>query len=70
MGIPRSKEWKKVDGYDYDKLIYEKRYLESGGFARIVINNPKKLNAFTGNMTICIYLRHRQMKSKNPHAAG
>jgi len=55
MAIPRNKEWKKVDGYDYEKLIYEKRYLENGGVARITMNNPKKLNAFTGDMIRNMY---------------
>ena len=55
MAIPGNKEWKKVDGYDYDKLIYEKRYFENGGVARITFNNPKKLNAFTGNMIRNMY---------------
>ena len=48
MAIPTHKEWKKVEGYDYDDLFYEKKYFEIGGAARITINRPKSLNAFTG----------------------
>lgn len=59
MPIPLNKEWKKVDGFDYDDLIYEKKYLENGGVARMMINNPKKLNAFTGktirHMYECVF---------------
>lgn len=59
MTIPNYKEWKKVENYEYDDLIYEKKYLETGGVARMSINRPKSLNAFTGD-TIrhiwdCIY---------------
>ncbi|MFC1859472.1 enoyl-CoA hydratase-related protein [Thermodesulfobacteriota bacterium] len=49
MGIPNYKEWMKVEGYDYDDLIYEKKYLETGGIARMTINRPERLNAFTGD---------------------
>ena len=49
MGIPTHKEWKQVEGYDYDDLIYEKKYFETGGVARMTINRPERLNAFTGN---------------------
>jgi len=49
MAIPTNREWKKVEGYDYDDLIYEKKYLESGGIARMTINRPESLNAFTGD---------------------
>ncbi|RLB05494.1 MAG: 1,4-dihydroxy-6-naphthoate synthase [Deltaproteobacteria bacterium] len=59
MGIPKYKEWKRVEGYDYDDLIYEKKYLPSGGVARITINRPEKLNAFTGatirHMWECVF---------------
>lgn len=48
MGLPKNTEWQKVEGYDYDDLIYEKKYLELGGIARMTINRPKALNAFTG----------------------
>jgi dihydroxynaphthoic acid synthetase len=48
MSIPWNKGWQKVEGYDYDDLIYEKKYLQSGGVAKMMINRPEKLNAFTG----------------------
>jgi len=48
MAIPTHNEWKKVEEYDYDDLIYEKKYFKTGGAARITINRPKSLNAFTG----------------------
>jgi len=49
MSIPTYKEWRKVEGYDFDDVIFEKRYLETGGVARMTINRPESLNAFTGN---------------------
>jgi len=59
MGVPTYREWKKVEDYDYDDLIYEKKYIETGGIARITINRPDKLNAFTGatirRMWECVY---------------
>ena len=59
MGIPTNKEWLKVEGYEYDDLIYEKKYRESGGVARMTINRPKQLNAFTGttirHMWECVF---------------
>jgi len=48
MAVPSNREWEKVDGYDYEDLIYEKKYLELGGVARMTINRPDKFNAFTG----------------------
>jgi len=42
-------DWKVVEGYEFTDIIYEKKYhadLE-GGIARITINRPHKLNAFT-----------------------
>ena len=50
MGIPTNRDWKRVHGFDYENLIYEKKYLENGGVARLMINNPNKLNAFTGGI--------------------
>lgn len=37
------KEWKKVPGFDFKDIIYEKR----PGVARITINRPEAYNAFT-----------------------
>ncbi len=59
MGIPWNREWKQVEGYEYEDLIYEKKYLDTGGIARISINRPDKLNAYTGttirHMWECVY---------------
>jgi len=59
MALPTYKEWQKVEDYDYDDLIYEKKYFDLGGVARIMINRPKSLNAFTGatirHMWECIF---------------
>lgn len=59
MAIPKHAEWKKVEGYDYDDLNYEKKYFELGGVARMTINRPKQLNAFTGatirHMWECVF---------------
>jgi len=59
MGIPNYKKWVKVEGYDYDDLIYEKKYLETGGVAKMTINRPTKMNSFTGatirHMWECVY---------------
>ena len=49
MAIPTHKEWQKVEGYDYDDLIYEKKYFGTGGVARMTMNRPAQLNAFTGD---------------------
>ena len=43
MALEWHKEWRKVEGYDYDDLIYEKKYLESGGVARLTINRSQRL---------------------------
>lgn len=48
MSIPMNKTWQEVDGYDYEDLLYEKKYLDDGGIARLTINRPDKMNAFTG----------------------
>ena len=59
MAIPTNKEWQKVEDYEYDDLIYEKKYRETGGVARITINRPKQLNSFTGatirHMWECVF---------------
>jgi dihydroxynaphthoic acid synthetase len=59
MTTPNHKEWQTVQGYEYDDLIYEKKYLTTGGVARITINRPKALNSFTGatvrHIWECIY---------------
>ena len=40
--------WKTVGGFDFTDIIYEKKFLDSGGgVGRITINRPEVLNAFT-----------------------
>lgn len=55
MPIPFNKSWKVVEGYEYEDLIYEKRYLDSGGVARMTMNRPQKFNAFTGTLIRHMY---------------
>ncbi len=41
-------EWKHVGGFAFKDILYEKRIRDAGGqVARITINRPKSLNAFT-----------------------
>ncbi len=41
-------EWEKVPEFSFTDIIYEKKYLDrGGGAARITINRPQRLNAFT-----------------------
>ncbi len=41
-------EWQKVGDFTFTDVIYEKKYLDSGGgVARVTINRPDRLNAFT-----------------------
>ena len=41
-------EWKRVPGFEFKDILYEKRVRDQGGqMARITINRPKALNAFT-----------------------
>lgn len=43
-------EWEKVKLFEFDDIIYEKKYLDrGGGAARITINRPDRLNAFTSH---------------------
>jgi dihydroxynaphthoic acid synthetase len=44
----RPSEWTKVPDFDATEIIYEKKYFDSGGVARISINRPDKMNALTG----------------------
>lgn len=44
----RPSEWTKVPDFDATEIIYEKKYFDSGGVARISINRPEKMNALTG----------------------
>lgn len=42
--------WAKASGFDFTDIIYEKkRYAAGGGVARITINRPDRLNAFTAH---------------------
>lgn len=44
------KEWEKVTGFDLKEVIYEKKFRDtSGGVARITINRPERMNAFTND---------------------
>lgn len=41
--------WKRVEGLTFQDIVYEKKYLDSGGgAARITINRPEVLNAYRG----------------------
>ena len=42
-------EWKIVEGFDFEDILYEKKSFENGAASRITINNPKKRNALTQN---------------------
>jgi hypothetical protein len=44
----RPREWTGVSNFDATEIIYEKKYFDSGGVARISINRPEKMNALTG----------------------
>lgn len=40
--------WEKVPGFEFTDIIYERKYLDTGGgVARMTINRPEVLNAFT-----------------------
>jgi naphthoate synthase/2-ketocyclohexanecarboxyl-CoA hydrolase len=40
--------WEKVPGFEFADILYERKYRDrGGGVARITINRPEKLNAFT-----------------------
>ena len=51
------KEWTKVEGYCTEETIYEKKYFQMGGIARITManTNPKGLNfiSFKGMAELC-----------------
>src|SRR3989304_2562137 len=43
-------QWEKVAEFNFTDIIYEKKRLEAGGgVARVTINRPDKLNAFTSH---------------------
>jgi len=43
----RPTEWTKVPGLEFEEIIYEKKYFDDGGVARITINRPERMNAIT-----------------------
>jgi 1,4-dihydroxy-2-naphthoyl-CoA synthase len=44
-------EWQAVEGFEYEHLVYEKRYrVRGGGVARISFNRPERMNALNGEM--------------------
>ncbi|PIU54904.1 MAG: hypothetical protein COS88_06180 [Chloroflexi bacterium CG07_land_8_20_14_0_80_51_10] len=45
----RPREWTKEPEVDFKDIIYEKKYFDEGGVARITFNNPAKRNALTQN---------------------
>jgi dihydroxynaphthoic acid synthetase len=47
-----TREWTKVPNFEFKNVIYEKKYLEAGGIARITMarTNPKGLNTMTLQM--------------------
>lgn len=41
-------QWETVPGFSFTDILYERKHLDSGGgVARVTINRPEKLNAFT-----------------------
>ncbi len=43
-------QWQKVAEFNFTDIIYEKKRLDAGGgVARVTINRPDRLNAFTGH---------------------
>lgn len=43
-------EWERVEAFDFEDIIYEKRYRErGGGVARLLMDRPQSMNAMTGN---------------------
>ncbi len=44
-----TKEWAKVPAFEFKETIYEKKYLDMGGVARITMadTNPKDLNTIS-----------------------
>ena len=43
----RPAEWTRVPGLEFEEIIYEKKYFDDGGVARITINRPERMNAIT-----------------------
>lgn len=44
-------DWQAVEGFDYEHLVYEKRYrVAGGGVARISFNRPERMNALNAEM--------------------
>jgi dihydroxynaphthoic acid synthetase len=65
-----TKEWTKVEGFDFTQTIYEKKYFNMGGVSRITManTNPKGLNFISPNgmNEICAALRD----SRNDDSIG
>ena len=45
--VERSKDWVTVPDYNFKEIIYEKRYFDNGGVARVTFNRPERLNSLT-----------------------
>jgi naphthoate synthase len=43
------REWTQELNFDFEDIIYEKKYVDQGGIGKITINRPQRLNAVTKN---------------------
>ena len=40
--------WEKVKGFDFEEILYEKKYrVQGGGVGRLTFNRPERMNSFT-----------------------